>query len=99
MSYSARLEAHRRLTVLRHLAECLDYASNSEILFDVCNGVGIRTSRDQMISTLAWLREALLVTVEDHEGLLIVEASARGVDVASGRACDPGVRRPAAKSR
>ncbi len=53
MSYETTLEAHRRLAVLTHLAECLDYASNSEILLDVCNGLGITTSRDRMIGTLA----------------------------------------------
>ena len=99
MSYETTLEAHRRLAVLTHLAECLDYASNSEILLDVCNGLGITTSRDRMIGTLAWLREAHLVAIDDHGGFLIVEASARGVDVASGRAREPGVRRPAPKGR
>jgi len=95
MSCETTLEAHRRLAVLTHLSECLDYASNSEILLDVCNGPGITTSRGRMIGTLAWLREARLVAIDDHDGFLIVEASARGVDVASGRARDPGVRRPA----
>ena len=99
MSYAATLEAHRRLAILTHLSECLDYASNAEILLDVCNGVGITTSRDQMISTLAWLHEAGLLATRDHDGFLIVEASARGVDVASGRARDPGVRRPAPGQR
>ncbi len=97
MGYAATLEEHRRLAVLIHLSACLDYASNSEILFDVVNGVGITTSRDQLTETLAWLREQDMVSIEDHEGFLIVEATARGVDVAQGRALVPGVRRPAPK--
>ena len=99
MSYAATLEAHRRLAILTHLSECLDYASNAEILLDVCNGVGITTSRDQMISTLAWLAEQDLIVIEDHGGFVLVEATARGVDVARGRARVPGVRRPAPKGR
>ncbi len=97
MSYAATLDEHRRLAILTHLSACLDYASNSEILLDVCNGVGITTSRDQLTETLAWLREQDMVSIKDHEGFLIVEATARGVDVAEARARHPGVKRPAPK--
>ena len=99
MSYAATLEEHRRLAVLTHLSACLDYASNSEILLDVCNGVGITTSRDQLGETLTWLGEHKLVTLEDHDGFVLVSATARGVDVAEARARVTGVRRPAPKGR
>ncbi|WP_419737723.1 hypothetical protein [Ruegeria sp.] len=97
MSYAATLDAHRRLAILTHLSACLEYASNSEILMDVCNGLGITTSRDRLVSTLAWLSEQELVTLEDHEGFVLASATARGVDIAQGRALHPGVRRPAPK--
>ncbi len=99
MSYASTLEEHRRLALLTHLAACLDYASNSEILLDVLNGLRIATGRDRLVGTLAWLREQDLVSIEDHEGFLLVEATARGVDVAEGRARVPGVRRTAPKAR
>jgi len=99
MSYAATLEEHRRLAILTHLSACLDYASNSEILLDVVNGVGITTSRDRLVATLAWLHEQELVTLDDHDGFVLVSATARGVDVAGGRARHPGVRRPAPKGR
>ena len=99
MSYDATLDEHRRLAILQHLANVTDYRSNAEILLDVMNGLGITTSRDRIIGTLAWLREAGLARIEDHEGFLIVEATGRGVDVAMGRARHPGVRRPAARGR
>ncbi len=65
-AYAATLDAHRRLCILTHLAHCLDYASNSEILLDVCNGLGIATSRDRLIGTLAWLNEQGLIDLEDR---------------------------------
>jgi len=99
MSYAATLDEHRRLALLTHLANCLDYASNSEILLDVCNGLGIATSRDRLVSTLVWLNEQELVTLEDHEGFVLVSATARGVDLAQGRARHPGIKRPAPKGR
>jgi len=99
MSYGATLDEHRRLAILTHLAAGIDYASNSEILLDVCNGLGITTSRDRLVGTLAWLRETGLVTLDDHDGFVLVAATARGVDVAAGRARQPGVRRPAPKGR
>ncbi len=99
MSYATTLEAHRRRTVLTHLAECLEYASNSEILLDVCNAVGIATGHDRLVGTLAWLCEQDLVSLEDHDGFFLVTATARGVDVAQGRVRHPGVKRPAPKRR
>ncbi len=98
-AYAATLDAHRRLCILTHLAHCLDYASNSEILLDVCNGLGITTSRDRLIGTLAWLNEQGLIDLEDHAGFVLVSATPRGVDLARGRARHPGVKRPAPKGR
>lgn len=97
--YGKTLDQHRRLAILAHLADCLDYASNSEILLDVVNGLGIATGRDRMIGTLAWLAEQDLITQEDHEGFVMACATARGVDIAKGRACHPDIRRPAPKDR
>ncbi len=98
-SYSDTLRAHRRLTVLTHLSGCAGYASNGEILRDVLNGVGIATSRDETVATLAWLDEAGLIDIEDFEGFVLATATGRGVDVAAGHARHPGVKRPAPKGR
>ncbi|WP_170563114.1 VpaChn25_0724 family phage protein [Ruegeria atlantica] len=95
MSFANALEKDRRLRVLQHLAMVTDNSSNAEILLDVLNGLRITTNRDRIISTLTWLREAGMVTIEDHDSFLVVEATPRGVDVALGRDRHPGVRRPA----
>lgn len=88
---------HRRLSILRYLKESSAYTSNSSILLDVVNQVGIASSEDQIASALHWLKEQELVTLDDHGPLLIATATARGVDVALGRAQQPGVRRPTAR--
>lgn len=97
--YTDTLEEHRRLAVLTHLAGCAGYSSNAEILYDVVNGVGIDTGHNQITASLTWLREKGLIASEDHDGFLVVEATARGVDVALGRERHAGVRRPPPKGR
>ena len=98
MSYASMVEQHRRRAILGHLAGCADYTSNDEILFDVVNGLGITTSRDQLAASLAWLAEAALLTQEQADGdLTLLRATARGADVAAGRAHHPGVRRSTPK--
>jgi hypothetical protein len=88
---------HRRLAILRHLAADAAYTSNASILLDVANGVGATTTADQLTATLAWLEEQGLATVKDHGDLVVVTATARGVDVGAGRATHPGVKRPSAR--
>ena len=89
---------HRRLTILRHLERCPDYTSNSSILFDVCNGLGVASTMDLVVAALAWLEEQSLVRLEAHDSLTIVMATARGVEVARGAATHPGVKRPTART-
>jgi hypothetical protein len=88
------LEAeHRRLTILRHLEKSARYTSNASILTDVANGVGVPSSRDQIVSALAWLDDQALVRIE-HSGFLVVTATPRGCEVALGHVVHPGVKRP-----
>ncbi|MGC9368694.1 MAG: hypothetical protein ACP5DX_04045 [Paracoccaceae bacterium] len=91
------LRRHRRLAILRHLEGCLDYTSNASILTDVLDGVGVTSSRDQVVTELAWLKENGFVAYEDNGGFLVVEATQRGVEVARGRAGHPEIQRPSAR--
>ncbi|MGR3501591.1 VpaChn25_0724 family phage protein [Pseudaestuariivita sp.] len=90
--------AHRRLSILRHLAQSSEYTSNASILVDVCRGVGIPTTTDQMRTTLAWLQEQELIELTDHSHVVIATATARGVEVAHGQAAHPGVKKPSPRS-
>lgn len=94
MSLSAVASEHRRIAILRHLADCAEYVGNASILQDVANGLGIPTTRDQVIGELAWLKDQALVTVEDKTDFVIATLTQKGLDVASGRLTYPGVKRP-----
>ncbi len=96
-TYLATLRKHRRLAILRHLEACLDYTSNASILTDVLDGVGVTSSRDQVVTELAWLRENGFVSFDDAGDFLVVEATARGVEIARGRAVHPDIQRPSAR--
>lgn len=95
--YNETLRKHRRLAILRHLERCTDYTSNASILTDVLDGVGVTSSRDQVITEIAWLAETGLATYEDKGDFVIVEATSRGIEIARGRATHPDVQRPSAR--
>lgn len=86
--------ADRRLRVLRLLTESNGYCANEALLANALRIFGYNASRDQLRTDLAWLAEQELVTVTDAGGLQIATLTARGQDVAAGRAVVPGVRRP-----
>lgn len=96
MTYLATLSRHRRLAILRFLAESPSYTSNVSILTDVLNSdkIGIATSRDQTATELCWLAETGLATLEGDMRFQVATATARGVDIALGRATHPDVQRP-----
>lgn len=94
MSYAETIRKHRRLAILRHLAECSDYTSNASILVDVLDGVGVTSTRDQVVTELAWLKENGFVTVEDRGFFVIAEATRSGVEIAQGRGTHPEIQRP-----
>lgn len=92
--YGSTLRKHRRLAILRHLEMCTDYTSNASILVDVLDGVGVTASRDQVVTELAWLKENGFISYTDTGAFLVVEATARGVEIARGRATHPEIQRP-----
>jgi len=90
------MSEHRRLAILRHLAEASGHVSNISILADVCTGLGVTTSRDQCLTEAHWLGEQGLVLMNEDQ--FVLQATARGVDVAQGRARVPGIKRPTPRS-
>lgn len=93
-NYMERLAEHRRLIVLKFLSESPEYTSNASILEGVCNDFGVTSTRDQVLSELTWLHETGLVRRDDKGSIVVVTATVRGVDVASGKARHDGVQRP-----
>lgn len=94
MDFAERTEQHRRLAILRLLAEAPGFTINDSIITDALNGLGIASSRDQIRTALGWLTEQSLLTQESAGGLMVATLSQRGGDVAAGRAQVPGVQQP-----
>lgn len=94
--FAAFLAEDRRLVILRVLAELPAYRTNSYLLQTLLRQWGHEPSADQVKGDLAWLQEQQLVTVEVVESVHIATLTARGADVAAGRATVPGVKRPGA---
>lgn len=94
MSYAEDVSRHRRLAVLRHLAEVPEYVSNASILQDILTRLGLPVSYDALITELMWLREQSFVQFDPDATFIVVTATRRGVDLARGLASHPGVQRP-----
>ncbi|ODM42798.1 hypothetical protein SAMN05421763_103288 [[Luteovulum] sphaeroides subsp. megalophilum] len=96
MTYADTLRRHRRLAILRFLEESPTYTSNASVLTDVLNSnaIGIDTSRDQTATELSWLAEQGLVTLAGSPEFWVPTATARGIDIALGRATHPEIQRP-----
>ena len=95
--YEKTLSKHRRLAILRHLEACRDYVCNAAILQDVLNGVGVTSTRDQVITEITWLTENGFSSHTDNGGFVVAEATKRGVEMALGIARHPDIQRPSPK--
>jgi hypothetical protein len=92
--YSTLLTADRRLVILRLLGESGGYTANEYLIQAALDGFGHNIGRDLLHTELAWLAEQGLLSVAEVGGVQVATLSARGSDVAEGRALVPGVKRP-----
>ncbi len=92
--YGESLRRHRRLAILRHLEACSEYTSNASILTDVLRGVGVTSTRSQVITELVWLRENGFITSVDQGDFVIASATGSGIEIAQGVAVHPEIQRP-----
>lgn len=95
--YADTLRRHRRLAILRHLEAVPEYTSNAAILQDVLVGLGLRSTRDQVITEVAWLVEQGFARSEG-DTFVVVAATARGAEIARGIATHPEIQRPSPKA-
>ncbi|MBS3962173.1 MAG: hypothetical protein KGZ61_10155 [Sandarakinorhabdus sp.] len=97
-SYRDHFAGHLRLTILRVLGEAPEYTLNADILRMSAEQVGIPATRDLIETSVEWLAEQGLVQLERlSRDIIVASATARGLDVAAGRALVPGVARPGPK--
>lgn len=95
MNFEQYQTEDRRLTILRALAAAAQYRANALLLRSFCDQVGHTCSSDRLAADLAWLAEAGLCTTQQPPmGVVVATLTARGLDVAEGRATHPGVQRP-----
>jgi len=96
MQFSERMRAGTRLVILKVLRGMPQYTGHEYRVAGVMESdQGEPISRDQMRSELAWLEEqGLLLCQKTPQGLWVATLTARGDDVACGRAEVPGVARP-----
>lgn len=94
MNYAENVSRHRRLAILRHLAEVPEYVSNASILQEVLGGLGLPVSSDALLTEIGWLAEQGFVAADTSAAFVVVTATRRGVDLAKGLASHPGVQRP-----
>jgi hypothetical protein len=92
--YSDHIRRHRRLAILRHLEACSEYTSNVSILADVLRGVGVQSTRSQVVTELAWLKDNGFVTTIDHGDFVVATATISGAEIATGVTTHPEIQRP-----
>lgn len=96
MSYQNTVRKHRRIAILRHLKDCSEFTSNASILTDVLAGVGVNSTRAQIVTELHWLQEQGMVELVDKGDFVVARATESGVEIATGRATHPDIKRPRA---
>ncbi|AQS38592.1 hypothetical protein Sps_03465 [Shewanella psychrophila] len=96
MALKQIMNEHQRLVILRLLGEVPGFDLNESILQDGLNAYGLDISRDGLRTQLAWLAEQDLVTLDKVGSTQKAVLTARGEDVANGRAVVPGIKRPRA---
>ncbi|MDO8776213.1 MAG: ArsR family transcriptional regulator [Burkholderiaceae bacterium] len=95
MSFQKTITEDRRLSLLLVLAETPGYSANAFLLRDAIGQIyGHSASIDQVCGDIAWLAEQALVTARAAGDVTLATMTARGADVAAGRAVVPGVKKP-----
>jgi hypothetical protein len=93
-AYSEHNSRHRRLSILRILAESPAYCANDSLLGTLVNDFGIVSTRDQVRTEMSWLRDQGFLTLKDTSGVMVAVMTEAGGEIASGRRTDPGIARP-----
>jgi hypothetical protein len=94
MKFQTYQTEDRRLVLLKGLEASVQYRANGFLLRRFADSVGHVVSADTIETDLAWLAEQSLLTVTRSDGVTVATLTARGLDVATGRATVPGVKRP-----
>jgi len=94
MTFKDYQAADRRLVLLKGLEASVQYRANAFLLRSFADSVGHVVSADTIETDLAWLAEQALLSVVSSGSVTVATLTTRGLDVATGRATVPGVKRP-----
>lgn len=94
MRLQDRIREDRRLGILELLEAAHPIGLRVDLLRDALTDAGRASSTDALHTDLSWLEEQGLASLAACEDGRVARATARGVDVALGRARSPGVRAP-----
>lgn len=94
MSYQDVLAEERRLLILRGLAEAGGYALRETVLARLLEAQGENIGHVRLRGQLEWLRDALLIELDQARDPWLAQITRRGLDVASGKTRVAGVARP-----
>jgi len=84
----------RRLVILLVLGDSTGYQANEYTLEAVLGDMGHSVSNAKVRTDIAWLAEQQLIETRMVGGVTIATVTRRGLDVAHGKAVQPGVKRP-----
>ncbi|MGL5187912.1 MAG: VpaChn25_0724 family phage protein [Plesiomonas shigelloides] len=94
MSLKELVTADQRLVMLRSLEEMPGYEANESLLDACLDQYGHKISRDAVRTHICWLAEQGLITQRELGNTMIAKLTGRGIDVATGSATVPGVKKP-----
>ena len=96
MSFSEYIAEDRRLAELRFLMEDNDYSLNDSVMQTALTQIGHSVSRDVILADFSFLADIGLIRLEEvfNGRVYVARLTARGEDVAKGRAVVKGIKKP-----
>lgn len=86
--------AHRASAILRTLDRSPGHKVNNSVLLDWLRSIALVSTRDELSAAINGLERLGLIKTETLEGLIVLELSERGQNVALGRETADGVLQP-----
>lgn len=88
---------HLRLSILRLLKEAPGRQLNDSLVTTSLHRLGIKATRDQVRTEVHWLESQGTVRQENVGGLVVVDLTERGAEVAAGLSRIHGIAEPSAR--
>jgi hypothetical protein len=98
MKYAEIVRQDRRLQILLLLQASGGYGASHFLLNTALDKYAHAVSMDALLSDLNFLAEIGLIEIEDMNPAKIARLTQRGLDVATGRVEEPGIKRPQPKA-